>query len=220
MKRVVTAADFLHPWDMDEAVRILQGGGVLVYPTETLYGMGCDGRDAQAVARVARIKGRPETKPLPLIIGSLEMLELVSYSISPLVRALTRAFWPGPLSVLIPARSELAPGVRDRLGFASVRLSPHPVARKLSLLGRMPLVATSANLSGHAATSDPATLDPAVLAAVDLALTAPPLPGGGAPSTLVRPIAGSTVQVLREGAVRIEALKRQGFQVAEPFLRP
>ncbi|MGE4554371.1 MAG: L-threonylcarbamoyladenylate synthase [Desulfovibrionaceae bacterium] len=198
---------------MDHAVRILQAGGVIVYPTETLYGMGCDGRNLQAVARVARIKGRPESKPLPVIIGSLEMLELVSDPIPPLVRALARAFWPGPLSVLTPARPELAPGVRDGAGFVSVRLSPHPVARELSRRGGMPLVATSANLSGNDPTADPARLDPAMLAAVDLAITDPPWPGGGAPSTLVRPVSGHTIQALRVGAIRVEELEAKGFHV-------
>ena len=202
---------------MDQAVRILQAGGVVVYPTETLYGMGCDGRDARAVARVARIKGRPEGKPLPVIIGSMEMLELVSNPISPLVLALARAFWPGPLSVLTPARAELAPGVRDGAGFVSVRLSPHPVARELSRRGGMPLVATSANLSGNDPTANPDLLDPAILAAVDLALTDPPWPAGGAPSTLVRPVSGSTVQALRVGAIRVEDLEAKGFHVVVAY---
>lgn len=194
----------------EEMARLLDRGGVLIYPTETLYALGCDARHAQAAARVAALKGRPQAKPFPLVLGSVDQLwDIAAPMDAGLLGDLERLagrFWPGPLSVLVHTRPHLPALVRDATGLSSVRVSPHPTTRALCALVDGPLVATSANRSGLPATARPEDLDPALLAGADMALLEPPLPGGGAPSTLLRLTGGGRAEILRQGAVPRAAL--------------
>lgn len=193
-----------------QAARLLPAGGVLVYPTETLYALGCDARNATACARVAALKARPLAKPFPLVLGSVDQLADLCAPLPAPLRAdlerLAQAFWPGPLSVLLPTRPDLPALVRDAAGFSSVRISPHPTVQALCMGLGGPLVATSANVSGQPATALPERLDPALLRGADLALLRPPLPGGGEPSTLLRLLGAGRAEVLRQGAVPRQAL--------------
>ncbi|MEF2145195.1 MAG: L-threonylcarbamoyladenylate synthase [Desulfovibrionaceae bacterium] len=190
---------------------ILRSGGVVVYPTETLYAVGCNGLCAEAALRVAAIKGRPQAKPLPLIIGDFDLLGQVTRDVPELARRLAADFWPGPLSLLVEARPEIPCPVKDASGMVSVRHTPHPSAARLSVEMGAPLVATSANLSGCPAVALPAELDPVLLARVDRALLDPPYPSGGPPSTLVRLLPDGSLEVLREGAVTRAALLKRGY---------
>lgn len=198
---------------MRSVLQTLRDGGVVVYPTETLYAVGCHGLSRDSALRVLRIKQRTEAKALPLIIGDPEMLDLVAEIIPPTVRALAAAFWPGPLSILVPARAEVPRPVRDAQGLVSVRCTPHPLAAELSRALHAPLVATSANFSGKPAAARPEELDPELLARADAALLEEPYPQGGDPSTLVMPLPDNRLLILRHGAVSKESLQSQGFVV-------
>ncbi len=196
------------------AVDLVRAGGCLIYPTETLYALGGDGRSAQAAARVQELKARPGDKPLPLILGDLAMLPLVTAAAGDGLLRLARAFWPGPLSVLVPALPGLPAAVQDPRGLTSVRVTPHPLAARLSREAGCPLIATSANVSGQPAASRPGDLAPALVRAVDLVLDQEPWPAGGAPSTVVelREQGGAArLAVLRRGAVPAAALEAAGF---------
>lgn len=210
--------------DLAAAAESISKGGVVIYPTETLYALGCAADNANACARVAELKGRPESKPFPLIVADLPALwELLASPLPPFYAAgleadlalLAARFWPGPLSVLLPTRPDLPALVRDAQGLTSLRLSPHPVARELCRLTGGALVATSANFSGAPPTADPRQLDPALLAGAAGALLAPPFPAGGAPSTLVRLLGGGRLTVLRAGAVSRAALAA-AFSLGRP----
>ncbi|KAB1442295.1 L-threonylcarbamoyladenylate synthase [Pseudodesulfovibrio senegalensis] len=198
---------------MQNVLDCLSRGGVAVYPTETLYALGCAATDQDACARVVALKKRPQIKPLPLIIGWQGGLELVTDHVPFSLISLAEHFWPGPLSVLVRARESLAPQVSDKQGFTSVRLSPHPVAAALSRELGVPLVATSANISGHEATADPEALDPDLLAGVDASYLDAPLPLGGAPSTVIRPGNDNEIEVVRAGAVAVHMLEAEGFVI-------
>lgn len=191
---------------LDATAKRLASGGVAVYPTETLYAIGCDARDANACARVAGLKGRPEAKPFPLIVADMAGLSAVAEELPPDLLLLAERFWPGPLSVLVRTKAALPASVRDATGFSSIRMSPHPTAQELCRRLGFALVATSANKSGRPATALPGELDPELLAGADSCLLSPPLPGGGAPSTLVRLLGTRRVQVLRAGAVPVSDL--------------
>lgn len=209
--------------DIADAARCLQQGGLVAFPTETFYGIGCLARCADAVARVYQVKQRPVQRPLPLLAGACEQL-------APLVRleaappGLLDRFWPGALTVALPllpgTAAALSPALAaalSREGLAAVRVSPHPVAAALARLAGGVLTSSSANLSGHEAVRDAAALDPRLLCALDgphdVILDLPPRPAGGLPSTIVRPGALGMLHVLREGAVSLDALRTAGFRV-------
>lgn len=198
---------------MLEVIETIIGGGVVVYPTETLYAVGCDATNPAAVRRVVEIKSRSESKPLPILVGSMSMLEKIAVEITDEVARLAEAFWPGPLSVLVESTEELAPAVRDADGFTSVRWTPHPLATRLCRESGLPLVATSANISGRAAVAVPSKLDPELLELVDDQLLDRPWPAGGDPSTLVRSMGGGKVALLREGMISRQDLEAKGFIV-------
>jgi L-threonylcarbamoyladenylate synthase len=197
-----------------QAAKLLQRGGVVIYPTETLYGLGALACRREAVARLAGVKGRRPDKPLPLILGDMGQLGMVCEHPGGDVLALARAFWPGPLSVLIPSNPAYSVLVRDGRGFSSVRVTSHPTAARLSLMAGGPLVATSANFAGGPNAARPDELDPALASLVDAVLADKPWPGGKAPSTVVEIAAPGTVRILRAGPVSAEALQAAGFQTA------
>jgi L-threonylcarbamoyladenylate synthase len=193
---------------LNAAEMALAHGGVAIYPTETLYALGCAAHRAEACARIAALKGRPETKPFPLLLADLDGLASIADEEPPDLLLLAERFWPGPLSVLVRTKDHLPRFVRDEDGFSSVRVTPHPTARELCRRAGPALVATSANPSGLPAAAQPVELDPALLAGADAALLAPPWPAGGEPSTLVRLLGGGRLEILRQGAVSQAALSQ------------
>ncbi|BCS90213.1 L-threonylcarbamoyladenylate synthase [Pseudodesulfovibrio sediminis] len=199
---------------MHNLLKTLEAGELIIYPTETLYGLGCDATKEKACALVADIKGRAGSKPLPLIIGSMEMLNLVSNEISSSLLNLAKNFWPGPLSILVKAAPELPSLLSDEDGYTSVRWSGHPFAAELSRRLKKPLVSTSANFSGKPPVALPEDLDPELIDKVGAIYLDPPWPKGDKPSTVVRLIGSSQVEVLRQGAVTVTKLCEKGFTVS------
>lgn len=186
------------------AVAAVLAGRCLVYPTETLYALGCDAGNEQAVSRIFSLKGRDPDKPLPLILGRADMLPLVATAPQAAVLDLAARFWPGPLTLVLPALPGLPRGVVDGRGRVAVRVTPHPLAARLSGLAGRPLVATSANLSGDPAPARPERVAEE-LAALGL-VAGEPWPAGGPPSTIVEPTGPDTLVIHREGAVSALAL--------------
>jgi len=131
-----------------------------------------------------------------------------------LAMELMQRFWPGSLSIIVPARSGLPSQLLDGRGFVSVRLTPHPQARELCLLAGSPLAATSANVSGDPAVSDVGKLSPAVCLGAEYVLAGNPQPAGGLASTVLRPSGGRTAVLYRVGAVGEEALESLGIVLA------
>lgn len=197
------------------------GGGCIVYPTETFYALGASVGSAKALERVNAIKGRPRSKPLPVIIGDMDQLAQVldedaeGWSGLDLARELMDRFWPGPISIIIPARKDLPPQLLDARGCVSVRLTPHPQARQLCLAVGTPLAATSANVSGDPAVNDLGDLSPAVCLGADYVLAGDPSPAGGQASTVLRPLKGREAVLYRAGAVPVETLVQAGVRLVE-----
>ncbi|MFP4314913.1 MAG: L-threonylcarbamoyladenylate synthase [Desulfovibrionales bacterium] len=193
--------------------RCIRKGGCLIYPTETFYALGGNALDPALVDRVFRLKARPGNKPLPLIIGHFELLSTVAASCPPELDRVVSRFWPGPLSVLLPARRDLPDPLTDSSGYVCVRWTPHPLAAALSRESGTALVATSANRSGMPAVADPKELDPGLVSEVDMVFSQNPRPLGQAPSTIVRFEGVLAVTVIRVGAVSAQELERAGFIV-------
>lgn len=130
------------------AARLLRAGGVVVYPTETLYGLGADALNPTAVARLAALKGRGPGKPISVLIGDAAMLADIVADVPPAAAVLMRRFWPGALTIVLRARPSLSPlltGGGDGIG---VRISSHPLATALVRALARPLTAPSANPAG------------------------------------------------------------------------
>lgn len=203
---------------------MLARGGVVIFPTETLYAIGCRADKARACARIREIKGRRSDSPLPLLAADREQAaRAVRLEAAP--ERLLAAFWPGPLSLLLPALPGVAPEARNGEGLAALRVTSHALAARLAALAGFALTASSANFSGGAPSARTEELDAALLAALALsdgeagllaAATAEEEPRGGAPSTLAQPCAGAEgvcLRVLREGAVSAKTLEAAGFRV-------
>ena len=222
--------------DLAQAARFLRAGGVLIFPTETFYGMGCLAAHAEAVARVYQLKCRPVHKPLPLLAAHAAQVDDVA-ELAAMPKGLA-AFWPGPLTVLLPARACLPQALVNAEGQVAVRVTPHPLAAQLAVEAGGALTASSANLSGGEAVRNPQQLDPALLDALQqMAQEIPmpasgkdfmhnqqpillggPLPAGGLPSTVVEPLGcakegAGRLRVLRAGAVSVAELVAAGFTV-------
>ena len=209
------------------AAEVITRGGVVVYPTETLYAVGASILIPQAVERVARLKLRGPAKPLPVIIGDLEQLAMLTDWRDQRLSRLIRDFWPGPLSILVPARPGLSPLLQDPQGFTAVRWTPHPTAQVLAVLSRTPLTSTSANTAGEPPASRPEDLDPKLMARLEqarpsgrtddpnqpkeLIIRQQPFPAGGEPSTVVQIQDDGRLRIFREGAVAREQLQKAGW---------
>jgi len=133
---------------LDSAIEAIRLGEVIVYPTETFYGMGADALSPAALDRLFALKGREPGKPVALIAADAHSAFELAREISDAARRLADAFWPGPLTLVLPARDDLPAPLIGPDGGVGVRVSSHPIARALAAgLGR-PITATSANLAG------------------------------------------------------------------------
>lgn len=129
--------------------RCLRTGAVIAYPTEAVYGLGCDPRNPSAVRRLLTIKRRPLHKGLILIAAEFEQLQPFVEPLTEAERAQLAATWPGPVTWLLPAKPRVPPWLRGRHTTLAVRVTAHPVAVALCRAFAGPLVSTSANLSGR-----------------------------------------------------------------------
>jgi L-threonylcarbamoyladenylate synthase len=183
------------------AARVLRQGGLVAFPTETFYGLGADALAPTAVRRLLDVKGRPEGKPLLVLVDSLAMVESLALEVPAPARALIAAHWPGPLTLVLRARPHVPAEVTAGSSTVGVRLSAHPVARALvRALGR-PVTAPSANPTDA---TPPTTVD-AVLDyfrdRIELVLDGGAT-AGGEPSTVLD-VTIDPPRVLRAGAVRL-----------------
>jgi L-threonylcarbamoyladenylate synthase len=130
------------------ALRALKRGDVIVFPTETFYGLGADALNENTVERVASLKGRNADSPIAVIVADREMLGRIVTDVPSVAEKLIQHFWPGPLTLVLPAGRDLPPPLLNREGKIGVRVSSHPIAARLARELGAPLTATSANPSG------------------------------------------------------------------------
>ncbi|MDR7415487.1 MAG: L-threonylcarbamoyladenylate synthase [Armatimonadota bacterium] len=201
MARVVPAT----PETIGEAARILRRGGLVAFPTETVYGLGANALDPVAVARVFEVKRRPAFDPLIVHVCDRTMLEEVVLEIPPLAQVLIRRFWPGPLTLVLRRRPKLPGIVTAGLDTVAVREPSHPVALELIRCAETPVAAPSANPFGRLSPTRAEHVARHLGEEVDLILDAGPTPHG-IESTIVS-VLGETPQVLRVGAVPVEELE-------------
>ncbi|MBM4397599.1 MAG: threonylcarbamoyl-AMP synthase [Deltaproteobacteria bacterium] len=190
--------------DLDRAAAAIASGGVIVCPTQTLYGLSADALDPSAADRVRRIKGGRDAPFLVLVPSAEDAFALAAPGAHDGARALAAAFWPGPLTLALPAAPGLPPHLPGPGGTVAVRVDAHPFPGALAAACGRPLLSTSANRSGLPPPSQADALDPAVGAACDLVVTQE-APLAGSPSTLAA-VDGDGVRVIRAGAIPEDAL--------------
>ena len=144
------AAPILPPTtsNIAKAADLLLSGGVVAYPTETVYGLGVDPFNEQALAKLFKIKGRPSDQPVLLLIADRADTNRLASDISPVASALMDRFWPGPLTLVLPARGELSHYVTSGSGTVAIRLASPGTAADLLVQAGTPVTSTSANRSG------------------------------------------------------------------------
>jgi L-threonylcarbamoyladenylate synthase len=192
---------------VSEAAEILRAGGLVAFPTETVYGLGADATDARAVAGIYHAKGRPSFNPLIAHVADVALARREG-RFGDRAEKLAEAFWPGPLTLVLPLAESAQTCDLARAGLDSIglRLPAHPVAQKLLAAAGRPIAAPSANLSGHVSPATPAH----VLADLDGRIDAV-LDGGACPvgveSTIVA-LLDDTPRLLRPGGVSRSALEQ------------
>ena len=192
------ATRIIPPSQLDTAIDILREGGLVVFPTDTVYGVAALARDAAAVAAIYRAKQRPSNMPIPVMVGDPMAVSEIAIP-APGFRELADAFWPGPLTIILPRRATLPDIVTAGGDTVALRVPDHPLVLALLRVLNEPLAVTSANRSGHppALTADDARvqLDGRVEAIID----GGPAPGG-LPSTIID-LTRTPPQILRRGPV-------------------
>lgn len=138
-----------------QAIRVLHRGGIIAYPTEAVYGLGCDPMNAEAVYRLLALKQRAVEKGLILVAAELQQLLPYMLPLDTEQQATLQASWPGPNTWVVPAREEVPVWIRGTHSGLAVRVSAHPLVRELCKSFGGPIISTSANISGHPAASSP-----------------------------------------------------------------
>ena len=184
------AGDAPDPAAIAEAAGILRGGGLVAFPTETVYGLAADATSPKAIDRLNAVKGRPPEKPYSLHLHSASQVSDVVGSVPPLAAKLMERFWPGPLTIVLPGKDGKSVGFR---------LPDHPVARAFLQACGVLVVAPSANRSGSAPPTDASEVLAALDGSVDCLLDGGPT-RMGRESTVVE-VSGPRLNILREGAI-------------------
>jgi L-threonylcarbamoyladenylate synthase len=184
------------------ALNILQAGGLVAFPTDTVYGVGALAFDANAVESIYVAKDRPIEKAIPVLIGDQADLEKVGADIPDSARKLASRFWPGPLTILVPKRADLPEAV-SATATVGVRVPDHEVARAL-LRAAGPMAVTSANISGKLSPVTAREVYEQLKDRIDLIIDGGKTPGG-VPSTLVD-CTSEELKVLREGPLSLDEL--------------
>jgi len=177
---------------------VLRAGGAVAFPTETFYGLAAAALDPASVKRIFALKGRPDSKPLLVLVDSIAMAETVAH-VGHAARALMDRYWPGALTLVLPARAIVPPDVTAGTGTLGVRMSSHPIACGLVRALGEPVTAPSANPAGF----EPPTTAHAVVAyfaeGLELVLDGGPT-AGGMPSTVLD-LTVDPPKIVRQGAV-------------------
>jgi tRNA threonylcarbamoyl adenosine modification protein (Sua5/YciO/YrdC/YwlC family) len=198
-----TATDEERETAIEAAARAVQQGGLVILPTDTVYGIGADAFDHAAVQALLDAKGRGREMPPPVLVSAVTTLEALASGVPSYVESLTEEFWPGALTLVCTQQPSLTWDLGETHGTVAVRMPDHEIA--LALLERTgPLAVSSANLTGRPAATDAADADAMLGDRVDVVLD-----GGTSPraeASTILDVRGPTPRLLRLGAVSVAAL--------------
>jgi L-threonylcarbamoyladenylate synthase len=195
------------------AAQTLKHGGIMLYPTETVYGIGCDAFNDNAVTRVAEIKHRTlkpgsvptPVKPLILLIKDIDMLKDLTSEIPPVAKRLMEAFWPGALTLIFNAQQGISGLLTGGTGRLGLRLSSHPLIKSIFDVYDHPLVSTSANRPGEVPSASVADTPKIITDKVDLIIDGGKI--NTVPSTVID-VTGRDIRYVREGTIKKTEIER------------
>jgi L-threonylcarbamoyladenylate synthase len=194
-----------YPGAIEQALKALRQGRLVAFPTDTVYGVGALAFVSQAVEQIYRVKGRPRTKAIPLLLDGVDKLSKVAQDPPSAALTLAQTFWPGPLTLVLGRAPAVPDAVTAGGPSVAVRVPDHDFAQRLIGAAGGVLAATSANLSGH---PDPVTAQEVLgylEGRIDLILDGGRCPGG-IPSTVVD-LSGLSLRIVRAGAISLEELE-------------
>ena len=192
--------------ELIEAAAILKKGGLVAFPTETVYGLGADALNEEAARKIYAAKGRPSDNPLIAHIAKKEDIEPLVREIPEAGKKLMDAFWPGPLTLIFPKSGRVPKGTTGGLDTVAVRMPSDPVARRLIELAGTPGAAPSANTSGRPSPTTAEHVRQDMDGRIEMIVDGGPV-GIGVESTIVD-VTGEIPMVLRPGAITMEMLKK------------
>ncbi len=191
---------------IEQVVDVLQRGGIIGYPTETVYGLGGDGLNENAIEKIYRLKGRSSQNPFPLLIPRPEDVNRFTQTVSLKASILMKQFWPGPLTLVFTAFSSLPPLLIGKEGKVGLRVSSDPICAAIFMKFGNPLISTSANLSGKKPAQSASQIFEYFDSQLDIVLD-----GGerksGAPSTVVD-VSGTSPRIIREGKISKDRIEK------------
>ena len=208
MQTVLRAVDPASPDEriLREAARVIQGGGLVAFPTETVYGLGADALNPDAVAKIYAAKGRPSDNPLIAHVLDIAGAEALASSVPDMARTLMDAFWPGPLTLILPKNDTVPSITSSGLQTLAVRCPSHPVARALLGAAGTPIAAPSANASGRPSPTRASHVQFDMDGRIEMILD-----GGaaayGLESTIVD-VSGDVPRILRPGSITRDMLEK------------
>lgn len=187
---------------LDAACRAIRDGGVVALPTDTLFGLAANVFDEDALRRVFDIKGRPASQPIPVLVDGLNMAARVTAQLPDWAERLAERFWPGPLTLILPASGALSPVITAGGDTVAVRSPDHWVPQELMKRLGVPITGTSANLSGGPDPKTPEEVKVQLGGLVDAVVELGPAPRGTA-STIVA-VDGGGLRLVRQGVLAFE----------------
>ena len=192
-------------WDIQKAAEVIKNGGLVLFPTETVYGIGADGLNERAVKKIFEAKGRAQDNPLILHVASIDMVEEIAKDITDLEYKLMDAFWPGPFTIVLNKKDIVPSVVSAGLKTVAVRMPASEIARNLIVNAKTPIAAPSANISGRPSGTGLADIYDELADKMDYIID-----GGrcevGIESTVVK-VEGKNVRILRPGKITKEQIE-------------
>lgn len=198
--------DHPSPDAISRAAEVIKNQGVVVFPTQCLYGLAADARNPAAIRKIFHIKKRSEANPLLVLVHSRADLEKMVTHIPETAKTLIQAVWPGSLTLVFNARPEVSDLLTAGTGKIGIRIPAHPVARALVKAAGRPVTGTSANLSGDPGCSCIQDLPHDLITPVDLVLDAGTLKGGA--GSTIMDITCNPPRILRSGAISMDMIRQ------------
>ena len=191
---------------IDRAVEILKAGGVIAFPTDTVYGLGSDAFNIGAVERIYRVKRRPRHLPLPVLLADSSQLASIAESVPGIAQFLARRFWPGGLTLVLPKKSSFSDIITAGSDKVAVRIPDHVVPLALIRGLDAPVIGTSANVSDEPSPVTAEEVEQQLGGQIDLIIDMGKCPGGL--ESTVLDVTGSTPVILRQGIISEQEIKK------------